>query len=82
LAGGWRRLYNEELYNLFASPTIIRVIKSRRIRWAGHVALMEQMRIAFTILIENLKERNHLEHLGVDGKIISKWILGSQGGKL
>jgi hypothetical protein len=43
LEGGWRRLYNEELHNLYASPNVMRVIKSRRMRWAEHVADMEQM---------------------------------------
>jgi hypothetical protein len=38
VAGGWRRLDNEELCNLYATPNIIRVIKSRRMRWAKHVA--------------------------------------------
>jgi hypothetical protein len=38
VAGDWRRQQNEKLHNLFASPSIIRVIKSRRIRWEGHVA--------------------------------------------
>jgi hypothetical protein len=38
VAGGWRRLHNEELLNLHCSPNIIRVVKSRRLRWAGHVA--------------------------------------------
>jgi hypothetical protein len=37
---GWRRLYNEELQNLYSSPNIIRMIKSRKMRWAGHVASM------------------------------------------
>jgi hypothetical protein len=40
VAGGWGRLHNEELHNLYASPNIIRVIKSRRMRWAGYVAWM------------------------------------------
>jgi hypothetical protein len=38
--GGWRKLHNEELHNLYSSPTIIRIMKSRRTRWAGHVARM------------------------------------------
>jgi hypothetical protein len=36
--GGWRKLHNEELHNLYSSPSIIRIIKSRRMRWAGHLA--------------------------------------------
>jgi hypothetical protein len=38
VTGGWRKLRNEKLHNLYCSPSIIRVIKSRRVRWAGHVA--------------------------------------------
>jgi hypothetical protein len=38
MKGGWRKLQNEELHNLYSSPSIIRKIKSRRMRWAGHVA--------------------------------------------
>jgi hypothetical protein len=48
--GGWRKVYNEELHNLFSSPSIIRTIKSRRMRWAGHVARMEK-RNAYRILV-------------------------------
>jgi hypothetical protein len=40
IIGGWRKLYNEEFHNLYCSPSIIRIIKSRRMRWAGHVARM------------------------------------------
>jgi hypothetical protein len=43
MMGGWRKLHNEELHNLYSSPSIIRTIKSRRIRWAGHVALTEEI---------------------------------------
>jgi hypothetical protein len=38
VTGGWRKLHNEELHKLYSSPNIIRMIKSRRMRWAGHVA--------------------------------------------
>ena len=47
--GEWRRLYNEELHSLYSSPNIVRVINSRRLRWAGHVARMEEGRSAFKI---------------------------------
>jgi hypothetical protein len=40
VTGGWRKLYNEELHNFYSSPRIIRMIKSRKMRWAGHVAPM------------------------------------------
>ena len=48
--GEWRRLHNEELHSLYHSPNIVRVIKSRRLRWAGHVARMEEGRSVFKIL--------------------------------
>ena len=47
---GWRRLQNEELHSLYRSPNIVRVTKSRKLRWAGHVARMEEGRSAFKIL--------------------------------
>jgi hypothetical protein len=50
VTGGWRKLRNEELHNLYSSPSIIRVIKSRRMRWAGHVAGMME-RNAYRILV-------------------------------
>ena len=48
--GKWRRLHNEELHSLYRSPKIVKVIKSRRLRWAGHVSRMEESRSAFKIL--------------------------------
>jgi len=51
VAGDWRRLHSEELYNLYVSPHIIRMIKSRRMRWAGHVTRMGEMRNAYGIFI-------------------------------
>jgi hypothetical protein len=50
LTGGWRKLHNEELHGLYSSPSIIRVIKARRLRWVGHVASMGEVRGAYNIL--------------------------------
>jgi hypothetical protein len=44
VAGGWRRLHNEEFHNLYTSPNIIRTVKSWRVRWAGHVAHVGELR--------------------------------------
>jgi hypothetical protein len=53
VTGGWRKLRKEELHNLYSSPSIIRMIKSRRMRWAGHVARMGEKRHADRILVGN-----------------------------
>jgi len=66
----WRRLRNAELHNLYASPNVIRMINSRRMRLAGHVESMGVMRNAYKILSENLKGRDHSDDQGVDGTII------------
>jgi hypothetical protein len=51
VAGEWRRLHNKELYALYSSPNIIRVIKSRRLKWAGHVTRMGERRGAYRALV-------------------------------
>ena len=51
VTGEWRRLHNEELNDLYSSPNIVRVIKSRRMRWAGNVARMGEERGAYRVLV-------------------------------
>ena len=51
VTGEWRKLHSEELNDLYSSPNIVRVIKSRRMRWAGHVALMGERRGVFRALV-------------------------------
>jgi hypothetical protein len=51
VTGEWRKLYNEELHDLYSSPSIIRIIKSRRMRWAGHVARMREKMYAYRLLV-------------------------------
>jgi hypothetical protein len=51
VTAGWRKLHNEELHNLYSSPSTIRMTKIRRIRWEGHVARMGEKRNAYRILV-------------------------------
>jgi hypothetical protein len=51
VTGGWRKLHNDELRNFYCSPSIIRMVKSKRMRWTGHVARMGAKRNAYTILV-------------------------------
>ena len=60
MSGEWRGLHNKELYALYASPNIIRVIKSRRLRWAGHVARMTERRGAGRVLMRKFGRRRPL----------------------
>jgi hypothetical protein len=60
VTGEWRRLHYEELNDLYSSPNIIRVIKSRRMRWAGHVAHMGEGRGAYRVLVGRPEERRPL----------------------
>ena len=70
----WRRLHNEELNDLYPSPNIVWVIKSRRMRWAANVARMGEERGCIGSWWGNWREGDHWEDLGVDGWIILGWI--------
>jgi hypothetical protein len=59
VTGEWRKLYNKELHDLYSSPSIIRIIKSWRMRWVGHVARMGEKRNAYRLLVEKAEGKNH-----------------------
>jgi hypothetical protein len=69
--GSWRKRHNDELHSLYSSPNIVRMIKSRRIGWVGHVACMWEGRSVYRILVGRPegKVRDHWEDLGIGGKI-------------
>jgi len=74
VTGERRRLHYEELNDLYFSPNIARVIKSRKMGWAGHVARMsEEMRV-YRVLVGKPEGKRPLGRLGVDGWIILGWI--------
>jgi hypothetical protein len=60
LMGEWRKLHSEELHNLYSSPNVIRQIKSRRMRWAGHVAHMGEEKKVCEVLVRKPKGRRPL----------------------
>jgi hypothetical protein len=60
VTGSWRKLHNEELYGSYSSPNIVRVIKARRMGWAGHVARMGEVRGAYNILVGRPEGRRPL----------------------
>jgi hypothetical protein len=70
VTGGWRKLHNEELPDLYSSPSIIRIIKSRRMRWAGHVARMGEKMNACRLLVGKPEGRRPL------GRPRRTWLLG------
>jgi hypothetical protein len=60
VTGGWRKLHNDELHGLYSSHSIVRMIKARRMRWAGHVARMGDLRGAYNILVGRPEGRRPL----------------------
>ena len=67
VTGEWRKLHNEELNDLYSSPSIVQVIKSRRMRWAGHVARMEEGRGVHKVLVRKPEGKRPL------GRPIRRW---------
>jgi len=76
VTGEWRKLYDGELNDLYCSPNIVLAIKSRRMRWAGHVARMGERRNAYRVLVGKPEGRDYLGDADIGGKIILKWTFG------
>ena len=74
VTGEWRKVHNEELNDLYCSPNIVQVIKSRRMRWVGHVACMGDKRGIFNVLVGKPEGKSHLGDPSVDGRIIIRCI--------
>jgi len=70
----WRKLRNEEFNDISSSPNNVRMIKSSRMRWAGHVARLGDGRGASGVWLGNLSEADRLEGIGIVVRIILKWI--------
>jgi hypothetical protein len=79
---GWRKLHNEELHNLYSSPSIIRVIKSRRVRWTGPIARMGEKRNAYRVLMgkpERKMSPGRPRYRWVDNIIMDLRVIGWDG---
>jgi len=74
VTGEWRRLHNEEHHVLYYSLSIIRLIRSRIMRYRGQVAGMGNRRGAYRVLVGRGEGKSHLEDIGIDGRIILKWV--------
>jgi hypothetical protein len=70
VTGEWRKLHNEELHNLYSSPDIITQVKSRRMRWAGHVARMGEERKVYKVLVRKSEGKRPL------GRPRRRWEVG------
>ena len=73
VTGERRKLRNEELNNLYSLPKIFRVIKSRRMRWVGHGALMGEIKGVYRVFVRKPEGKNPLGDQVVDGSIILRW---------
>ena len=74
MTGEWRKLHNEELNDLYSLPNIVRAVKLRRMRWAGHVARMGEDRGVNKVLVGKPEGKSHWGDQVVDGRIILRWI--------
>jgi hypothetical protein len=74
VTGEWRRLHFEELNGLYSLPNLVRVIKSRRMRWTVHVARMGKGEVCSGFWWGNLRERDRWGDPGLDGRIMLGWI--------
>jgi hypothetical protein len=77
--GLWRKLHNDELHSLYSSLNIVRVIKSRRMKSAGHVACVGKGEVFTGFWLGGLKVRDHWEDQGVGGRITLSYTSGRQG---
>ena len=96
VTGEWRRLHNEELSDWYSSPNIVRVIKSRRMRWAGHVVCMGEERVAYMVLVGKPEgkrplgrlRRRWVDNIRMDLQDVGMWTglgwprIGTDGGRL
>jgi hypothetical protein len=73
--GSWRKLHNDELHSLYSLLNIVRVVKAKRLRWAGHAARMGEGRIVYRVWLRSPKIRDHWGDLGVGGTL--RWTLGT-----
>ena len=79
VTGEWRKLHNEELSDLYSLPNIARVVKSRRMRWAVHVARMGEGRGVYRLLVGKPAGNDYWGDPRVDGSIILRWIFRKWG---
>jgi hypothetical protein len=73
VAGGWRKLHNKQLHNVYSPSHTISVTESKCMKWARHVSRMGGMRNAYNVLVKNPNGRRYLEDTGVDGRRALKW---------